>query len=478
MAHYFIGADGGSQSTKVSIFDEKGQVVCSASEPLKPMINRNLGWVEHPDDDLWTSLKIATQKAMAKFPYNPKDIKGLGLCTIRCCRCFMKADGSLAEPVMSWMDVRSYEAFEDREDIAYTSPTTGYMTWRLTGEKKDTIANTFQWQFPVDLDTWDWIQDKETFDSFKIPKEKLMDLVMPGEILGYVTPLAAAETGLPEGLPVVATGNDKAVEALGAGLIDETSALISLGTYIAAMVYGESHAKSPTNYWTNFSCIPHEFLYESNGIRGGMWHISWFKNLIGDDFAQKAAAKSLSAEQLLDEEAADTPPGADGLMIIPDWLAPASQLHRKGVMIGFDQRHTRGHIHRAIIEGIALTMKNNYEAMVEELGMKPEKLILSGGGSNSPLIMQTFADIFGIKTVRNEMNGAAGLGAAICAAVAVGEYGDFRQAVEGMVRERDSFTPQAQAVEIYKKHNDKAYKILPEMLEPTLIKMSEVSCEK
>ncbi len=465
---YFIGVDSGSQSTKVFIFDEKGNVVCSASEGLQPMMSRKPGYVEHPDDDLWDSLKSALNKLMNNFTGDVSKIKGLGLCTIRCCRVFMKADGTLAEPVMSWMDVRSYATFEDEEKIAYTCPTSGYATHRLTGEFKDTVANTFQWQFPIDMDTWDWSTDEEHFNSFKIPKEKLLELQMPGTILGYVTKEAAEATGLPVGLPVVATANDKAVEALGSGLVEKNVGLVSLGTYIASMVCGDKNLLDPQNYFVNLSCVPNEYLYESGGIRRGMWHISWYKSIVGEEYAQKAESMGLTVEECLEKEAVNVPAGSDGLLTIPDWLAPASQLHRKGVMIGFDERHTRAHIYRSIMEGIAFTLKNCYDAMIDELKIKPEKIIVSGGGSNSELFMQIFADMYGVKTCRNEINGAAAIGSAICVAVATGVYPTFEEAVKNMVKPRDEFIPNPKNTEVYDKINTQGYKNLPTMLDDTL----------
>ena len=463
---YIIGVDNGTQSTKVMVFNEHGEVIISESQPLAPMIHRQPGWVEHPNDDLWDSIKAVLKVVMAKFPHDPKDIVGLGLCTIRCCRVFMKKDGSLAEPVMSWMDVRSYEKFEDRADIAYTCPTTGYITHRLTGELKDTAANAFQWQFPIDTKTWDWSLDKEHFDSFNIPREKLLKIQMPGTILGHVTEQAAKETGLPIGLPIVATGNDKAVEALGAGLIDTSAGLVSCGTYLASMVYGNEYIENK-NSWTNLSCIPNEYLYESTGIRYGMRHVSWYKEILGEELQAKALSQGLSFENYLAKEAAHIPAGANGLMVIPDWLAPATELHRKGVMIGLTDRHTRAHIYKAILEGIVLTIKKHYHAMTTELNISPKKVIISGGGSNSELMMQIFANCLGTTTTRNEINGAVAMGSAICVAVATNIYPNFRAACENMVKQKDSFEPNQNEHEIYKGIS-KVYDNLPDMMENVL----------
>lgn len=471
---YIIGVDNGTQSTKVYIFNPKGEIVASASQPLRPMMARKLGYVEHPDDDLWDSIKATCKELMSKFEGDPGKIVGLGLCTIRCCRVFMKADGNLAAPVMSWMDVRSYEKYEDSPEIAYTSPTTGYVTQRLTGRFVDTAANAFQWQFPLDMDTWEWSADAEYFNSFGIPREKLLELQLPGTILGHVTAEAAEATGLPHGIPVVATANDKAVEALGSGLLYKNVSLISLGTYIASMVTGKENLKNPQNFWVNLASMPYRYLYESNGIRRGMWHVSWIRDLMGEDYAKRAKEQGKIVEQLLEEEAVNVPAGSDGLITIPDWLAPADQLYRKGVMIGFDERHSRGHMYRSIVEGIAFTLKTEYDKMINELGIRPERIIISGGGSNSDMTMQIYADMYGVTTVRNVMNGAAALGAAICAAVATGVYGSYEDAVTGMVRCEQEFHSDPSTSEFYKKIHERIYKKLPGLMEPALKNMHDV----
>ena len=98
---YFIGVDSGSQSTKVSIINQNGRVAAHAVHPLRPMMHRREGWAEHPDDDLWESLKSALRQVLGKFEGEIGAVRGIGLCAIRCCRVFMRPDGSLAEPVMS-----------------------------------------------------------------------------------------------------------------------------------------------------------------------------------------------------------------------------------------------------------------------------------------------------------------------------------------------------------------------------------------
>lgn len=455
---YIIGVDGGTQSTKVLIFDLQGNIICQGKENLRTMNLPEPGVVEHPDDDLWDSLIVAARRAMADFPGKEEDIIGLGLCTIRCCRALLKADGTLASPVISWMDSRIAVPYEhNNPEVRYVTTTTGYITHRLTGEFNDTVAN-YEGQWPIDKDTWQWSDDPEVFRQYNLPREMLFNLQLPTTIAGHVTKEAAELTGFPEGTPVVNTANDKAVEALGTGLLEGPTALISLGTYIPSMVHGHENIKDAENFFSNLASLPYHYLYESGGIRRGMWTISWFKDLLGEETAMKARALGLSTEDYLNREAENVAAGSDGLMTIHDFLAWPDQPYRKGIMIGFDGRHGSAHIYRSILEGIALTMKNNTDAMCEELNLQLENIIVSGGGSNSNLFMKIFADVYGLPACRNVVNGAAGLGSAICAALATGAYPDHVSAINNMVGIRDRFEPDPGNSKVYQRMNDQVYK--------------------
>ncbi len=452
MEKYIVGIDGGSQSTKVVIYDLKGNIVSEATEKLQPMYIPNKETAEHPKDDLWDSLCIASSKALKAFKGNKNDIIGVGLCTIRCCRALLKADGTLFSPVMSWMDFRLSKNYEHQNDeVAYVTTTSGYITHRLTGEKKDTAANQGGGTMPYDKDTWNWYSDEATFNSFNIKREMLFDLIPPGDILGKITKTASEKTGIPEGVPVVATANDKAVESLGAGLPKENCVLISLGTYIGSMMYGKENSKTAKTYFSNPASMPNTFLYESSGIRRGMWTVSWIKDVLGSEIVEKAHELKMHPESYLDMLAENVPPGSDGLVTILDWLPPPSAPHKRGMMLGFDGRHGKAHMYRSILEAIAMTMKINSFKMLNELNMDVDSIIVSGGGSNSALFMQIFADVYNKKAIRNVASSCASLGTAINVAVALGHYTSYEEANANMVQVRDTFTPIQKNVELYAK---------------------------
>jgi sugar (pentulose or hexulose) kinase len=449
---YVIGVDCGTQSAKVVVYDAAGNAVAHGQQVLQPMSRPRHGVAIHPDDDLWESIAAASRQALAGFTGDVRDIVAVGLCPIRCCKAFLKADGSLVEPVISWMDDRAYQPYlPDDAAVRYATTASGYLAHRFTGKFKDTAANNILLQWPIDTGTWQWSDDPVLYQKFGVTRDMLFELQMPGDVIGGVTPEAAEATTIPVGIPVVATANDKAVEMLGSGLIGETTALVSLGTYIAAMVHGHENHKAPTHFWTNFACIPNRYLYESNGVRRGMWTLTWFLDLLGEEVAERATSMGLSREEYVEREAAQVPAGSDGLMTVLDWLAPTDKPFRKGIMLGFDARHSRGHVYRSILESIALTMKHHVDAMCDELGITLEEIVLSGGGSDSQLFMSIFADVFGIPASRSIDGGGASLGAAICAAVAAGLYDDIETAATTMTKKRESFAPDPANGAIYRR---------------------------
>ncbi len=472
---YIIGIDGGSQSMKLTIFDLRGNAVCEARHPLRACVSVKPGYSEHPDDDLWDAFLAACTKLAAVFEGSMQDVIGIGLCTIRSCRVFLKEDGSLAQPVMSWLDSRAFGPVDASPDVRYVTTTTGYFTHRLTGNFADTVANNSAGQWPVDLYTWDWSDDPQKYIDYHISRNMLVPLVVPGTILGTLRDDVAKATGLPAGVPVVATANDKSVEALGAGLVGGNAGLVSLGTYITSVVNGKEFLERGNDFFCNFSCIPNRYLHESNGIWRGMWTVSWLVDLLGDEVKLKADAAGMGVEDFLDGEAAVTPAGAEGLLTVLEWLNPDFLAHKKGMMIGFDVRHTRAHMYRSVIEGIAMTMKNKFTAMCKATGTPfPEKLILSGGGSSGSVFLKAFADVFGVPVVRNTVNNAAGLGSAVCAAVAVGAYPGFDEAVAAMVKVRDVTPPNEANHRLYTQINEDVYSKLSPTMDGLLLRLREI----
>ena len=423
----FLAIDSGSQSTKVSVVDAAGTVHASAAERLRPYALGPGGRAVHPDDDLWDALRVAAREAMASYDGAAGEVVAVGLCGIRFCRALLDADGRLTEPVLSWMDARVSTPVEAGPEVVTVTSAGGYLATRLTGERRDSVAS-HQGVLP--------------------PVELAPELVEPGELLGQVSAEAATATGIPAGLPVHATANDKAVEALGCGLVEPGTVLLSLGTYVTAMTVADPpDSPADRRWWVNDAAVPGRTLVESEGIRRGMWTVSWLRQLVS------AAAPDLvdphDVEAWLEAGARDVPPGCGGLLTVPDWLAPPHAPHRRGVVVGLDGSHGPHHLHRSVLEGIAMTMRRHVEAMEHALGLDPGRLVVSGGGARSDLMTQVVADVFGRTAWRPAVADAAGLGAAICAAVGHGTHPTFETAVAAMTRPGDRCEPDPAAHAAY-----------------------------
>jgi xylulokinase len=472
MRPYLLAIDNGSQSTKVTVFNARGRALVSASRRLKPYDTSVPGRAVHPGDDIWDSIRHACREAMARFGGDPADIVAVGLCTIRFCRALLAADGSLAEPVLSWMDERVARPYRATNPLTrYVTTSSGYITHRLTGQFADTAAN-YEGVWPIDHDTAAWSSDPAVYASTGMARDMLFDLVPPGGRLGEVSAMAAGATGIPVGLPVYATANDKAVEALGSGLAEDGTVLLSLGTYIAAMTIGSSSGSADESYWANFAARPGKYLYESTGIRRGMWMVSWYRALLEGSQGEEPPAGMGQLEDALNAEASQLAPGSNGLLTLPDWLAPGHAVWRRGALLGFDGSQGRAHIYRSILEGIALTMANHTAAMEQALGRRLSPVLVSGGGSRSDLMMQVVADVFDRPARRTMVNDAAGLGAAICAAVGHGLYPDWDQATAAMVSAGDQFVPDPRAARAYQQINT-VYAALTTFTDPLFRSMAD-----
>lgn len=475
---YLMGVDVGTQSAKVIISDLDGNIICEGCQALRKLDIPAPLLAEHPDDDLWDALTIAFTQVMAKFRNEAKgdvrNILSMGICIIRCCRVLLKENGDLAYPVINWMDKRlntPYDPDPKYGNVKYITTTSGYITHRLTGEFKDTCANYIGW-WPMDNDTLDWSRDENLFQEYRVSRDMLFDVVKPGEILGRVTPEVAELINVPAGLPVVATAHDKAVEALGAGSLEPGIGLISLGTYIGALVHGSENRKDAKNFWAFQASVPGHYLYESMGVRRGMWTISWFCDQFGQGIIDEARTLGISIEEMFNQEAEKIPAGCEGLMTVHDWAPPPDAEYRKGIMFGFDGRHTRAHIYRSILEGIAFTVKNHMDKMNQELNTPLKHLIISGGGANSNVFMQIFADIFGVPTSRNKMKGSAAMGCVINAGMAVKAFDSYEAAIKKIVHKDDEFSPDLENTRFYNQLNEKVYKQVNPHFDPILQELS------
>jgi xylulokinase len=247
------------------------------------------------------------------------------------------------------------------------------------------------------------------------------------DVTGTVTEAAAAATGLAPGTPVVAGGGDQAATAVGVGAVTPQVGALSLGTSGVVFVPTDAPAVQPQGR-------VHAFCHAVPGT----WHVMgvmlsaagslrWYR----DTLAPGQPFDALVAE------AASVPPGADGLRFLPYLTGertPHADPDARGAFVGLTVRHTRAHLTRAVLEGVAFGLRDGLELMLAAGVPLPHELRVSGGGSKSPLWRQVVADALGVPLVATGTAEGAAYGAAVLATVAAGWYPQVAQASADLVR--------------------------------------------
>jgi sugar (pentulose or hexulose) kinase len=196
--------------------------------------------------------------------------------------------------------------------------------------------------------------------------------------------------------------------------------------------------------------------------------VSWFRREFGHPECRRAEEEGCEPEALFDELAGKAPAGSMGLILQPYW-SPGLKVpgpEAKGAVIGFGDVHTRAHLYRAILEGLAYALREGMERIERRSGVPIREVRVSGGGSQSDAAMQITADVFGLPAARPHLYETAGLGAAIDAAVGLGLHPDFASAIEAMTRVGRVFQPDPQAHALYERLYRRVYRPMYRRLRP------------
>jgi len=318
---------------------------------------------------------------------------------------------------------------------------------------------------------WDW-----KWKGIPVTPEMLPRLFKPGETLGQISRQASEQTGIPEGLPLIASAADKASEIIGSGSLEPSTGCLSYGTTATINVTSQKYIEPIPLIPPYPSAIPGYYSLEWIVYRG-FWMVSWFKNEFGHAEREKAQNMGTDAEALFDKLIEDIPPGCMGLMLQPYW-SPGLKIpgpEAKGAIIGFGDIHTRGHVYRAILEGLAYALREGKEHIEKRTKVPITALRVSGGGSQSKNAMKATASIFNLPTARPHLYETSGLGAAINAAVGVGLHADFKTAINAMTRTGDVFEPDPETHQLYNALYTQVYQKMYKPLKPLYQRIQEIT---
>jgi sugar (pentulose or hexulose) kinase len=306
--------------------------------------------------------------------------------------------------------------------------------------------------------------------------EMLPDLVPPGTVIGEISREAASATGIPEGIPLIAAAADKACEVIGAGCLQPHIGCLSYGTTATINTTTPKYVEAMPFIPPYPAAVPDMYNTEIQIFRG-FWMVSWFKEQFGHLEKMAAEHQGIVPEMLFDELVNTVPPGSMGLMLQPYW-SPGIRFpgpEAKGAIIGFGDVHTRAHVYRAILEGLAYSLREGKEAIEKRSRTPITSLRISGGGSQSDAAMQLTADIFNLPTARPHIYETSGLGAAINAAVGLKLHPDFRSAIDAMTRTGQLFEPDPQHAQIYEQLYRRVYKPMYQRLQPLYEQIRQIT---
>ncbi len=289
------------------------------------------------------------------------------------------------------------------------------------------------------------------FDIADIDASLLPDAVQSGTIIGEIGKKVSTELGLPSGVVVVAGGHDQPCGALGAGIIRGGEVMDATGTVeCIAPAFGKPVINQQM-IDGNFSCYPHvvEGLYVTLGfVSSGGVVLRWFRDTFAETEIAQATAENRDVYDILLEEIPDSPSTA---MLLPHFTGsgtPHLDLESKGAIIGLTLSTSKGELVKAILEGISYEIKQNL-TMLQDAGVEINEVRAIGGGAKSDKWLQLKADMFGKKVIALDISEGVCLGTAILAGTAIGKYSSIEEAVDLLVKPKETYYPREEIAQEY-----------------------------
>jgi xylulokinase len=463
--------------------DSAGCVVCSGTEEHQLFASPQPGWAEQDPRDWWRACGIAVKKAVQKSGLDAHEIACVGFSGQMHGAVMLDASGEVVRPALIWCDQRTEKQSRElsekfgtekliqltcnppltnftltkllwvRENepqlwarVRYVMLPKDYVRFRLTGDRAIDQADA-SGTLLLDVANRKW--SREVLSGTGIDESFLPKLYESPDVCGKLNEAAAAATGLKIGTPVVAGAGDQAAGAVGMGIVLAGVVSATIGTSGVVFAATDRPALDPRGRLHTFChAIP------------GRWHVMgvtqaaglslrWFRDTFGvanDHLANSAAASAdRDPYEFLSEEAATAPPGAEGMLWAPYLMGertPHLDPNARGALVGITPSHHRGHIIRAILEGVAFSLKDSF-SIFQEMKVPVTRIRLGGGGARSPLWRQIQADVYAHEVEIVEAEQGAAYGAAILAAVGARHFASVDEACDAVIRVATRVPPDA-----------------------------------
>ncbi|HET9527191.1 MAG TPA: xylulokinase [Pyrinomonadaceae bacterium] len=468
-----LGIDASTTGVKALLIDDNGEIVASSTTPLHLSTPRPL-WSEQDPHDWWqaaiTSIRNVVKEADAE------NIAAIGLTGQMHGLVLLDDAGEVLRPAILWNDQRCAEECDEIRarlgkdrlvQISGNDALTGFtapkIVWVRNHEPdvydrarhvllpKDYLRYALTHEYAMDkadgsgtllfdLEKRDW--SNEILDALEIPGAWLPPTFEGPEITGRITREAAEATGLREGTPVVAGGGDQSAQAVGVGAIRPGVLAVTMGTSGVVFAATETPLIEPQGRLHAFChAVPNRW-HLMGVMLSAAGSLQWYRD---------ALCPNVSFDELV-TEAARVPAGSDGLLFLP-YLCGERTPHpdplARGAWIGLTNRHTRGHLTRAVLEGVAFGLKDIFALMLE-VGMRDvDQVRVSGGGAKSMLWRQILSDVLDSELVTVNTTEGAAYGAALLAGVAAGVWSDVDTACAQTIRVSERISPDLANVSRY-----------------------------
>jgi len=473
----YLGIDVGTGGTRALIMDVQGQVVASASAEHQHFASPRPGWAEQDPRNWWQACGVAVRKALQSGNIRAEDIGCVGFSGQMHGAVLLDSADEVVRPAIIWCDQRSEAQCSELEQligrnalirltcnppltnftvtkflwvretepqawgrVAHVMLPKDYVRFRLTGERAIDMADA-SGTLLLDVANRKW--SAEVLGKTGIDQKLLPALFESPQVCGNVSAAGSDATGLKVGTPVVAGAGDQAAGAVGMGIARVGAVSATIGTSGVVFASTDRPAMDPQGRLHTFChAIP------------GRWHVMgvtqaaglslrWYRDQFGEASPGVQKKDGRDPYDVFAEEAATAPAGSEGAFWAPYLMGertPHLDPNARGAMVGLTASHTRAHVIRAILEGVAFSLKDTF-TIFEEMKVPVTAIRLGGGGARSSLWRQIQADVYAHEVEVVAAEEGAAYGAAILAGTGAGAWASVEQACNAIVRVAKKITP-------------------------------------
>ncbi len=477
---YVLGIDLGTSGMKAVLFDRAGGRVSSATAEY-PLLQPQNGWAEQDPERWWSAAVLTIGQVLTESGVAPGDIAAIGISGQMHGLTALDSEGRVLRPAILWCDQRTQaQCAEITERVgaerlivitanpALTGFTASkilwtrahepevyakirhillpkdYLRYRLTGDFATEVSDASGMQL-LDVGRRQW--SLEVCAALEISPDLLPSVYESPEITGTVSTEAAALTGLRAGTPVVGGAGDNAAAAVGTGVVREGTSFTTIGTSGVVFAHTDKMKIDPLGRVHTFCCaVPGKWHVMGVTQAAGL-SLQWFRNQFCAAESATAAALNCDVYKLLDDEAAQSPPGANRLFYLPYLMGertPHLDPFCRGVFFGLSAIHTRRDLLRAVMEGVGYSLRDCVE-ILRGMGVCLSDTVACGGGGRSALWRQMISDICAMPVMTSQSSEGPALGAALLAAVGAGLYDSVEEACDATVLAGEAQSPRAAA---------------------------------